>query len=343
MLSLSTSLISLPSDLSFEERVRRILDGDIPGLVLGQELGRREIPSWVQEARGAGHSITALEVPSSNSETTGSSNPSSFPDLFATDESERQLAAGSCLEAISCAQQHEISIVIVSNRSSESCQQNRQQNMVLEQFQARKNRISGDPEDPENARWLQKLQQQQQSELNQLWRANAPHPKRQQQKQDALLRTLDAVLEEATRRQVRIGLRETADLEGLPHRSDYQQIAREFEGAPLGLVADPAAALALSRLTGKESSDPVPDPQQLIGVVLRDCLGARTDQVVGTGDLDLELEFGQLAADLLRILEAPGETGADEIQLLGQFCRDRGIDGDPPPEPGEPFPIIGAK
>ena len=127
MLSLSTSLISLPSDLSFEERVRRILGGDIPGLVLGQELGRREIPSWVQEARGAGHSITALEVPSSNSETTGSSNPSSFPDLFAIDESERQLAAGSCLEAISCAQQHEIGIVIVSNRSSESCQQNRQQ------------------------------------------------------------------------------------------------------------------------------------------------------------------------------------------------------------------------
>ena len=194
MLSLSTSLIPQPSDLSFEAQVRWVLDGGIPGLTLGQELSRHEIRSWIREAKGSGHLITAIEAPCTTSKTTGSSNPAAIPCLFAIDESERRLATESCLKAISSADRHEIANVILLARSPTDSQLQQKHEKVIEDIQAQKDRINRDPADPEVVQWLEKLQRQQQNQLAELTRKNAPHPDLQRRREDSLLRTLDAVL-----------------------------------------------------------------------------------------------------------------------------------------------------
>ena len=340
LLSLSTSLIPL-QPLSLEARIRWILEGEIPGLVPGPELTSAEIPLLIREASGAGHSVTALIAPGSDSSSGDSDLRQPIPSLFAIEENERRHATQSCLQALAAAEQHEIGVVILSSTNNSAIDQHLDHEKVIEEIGAKKKSTAGETGDPKVARWHEKLQLEQQRRLSDLTRKKAPHPDLQRKRQDSLLRSLDAILEQASRRQIQVALRETAEIDGLPQRNSYGEIDEIFRGAPLGLIADPAAAAVLALLRGQDSVPPLPEGQQLSGFILRDCIGTRSDVLLGDGDLDVEIQFGQSGADLLRIVEAPPGTEPDRIRKLVRYCREKGLDGNPPPQPGNPFPIIG--
>ena len=161
---------------------------------------------------------------------------------------------------------------------------------------------------------------------------------------DALLRSLDPLLEQASRRGIRLALRETCHIGGIIDRSGFLEVYQVFHGAPLRLVADPAAATALSILQGHDQVPPLPEDQDLIeGCYLRDLSGTRPGALLGDGDLDLAGSYDGYSDESTRILEAPMGTAADRIAMVARTCRELGIDGAPPPVPGDPIPIIGGK
>lgn len=333
-------MIDRPS-ISFDEKVRWILDGGITGVVPGPEMSEEEIPGLIREAKGAGHQIPAVEAPGSGSRPATSGSNTKLPSLHAIDEQERRYASESCLKSIELAEQYEIEVVILSSRKNASSSQLSEYKKVIEEIQIQRNRLGTDRRDPQIERWHQQLDQQQRDRLQTLNRSLAPHPGLQQKRQDSLLRTLDAILEKASRCQIHIGLRETAEIDGLPTRTLFEELSKIFQGAPLGLISDPAAAMNLALLTGQEISSSPIDLQPLTGLILRDFHRTDPDRLLGEGELDLQQQFGDHDPKRLRIVETPSGTDSARIQEVARFCRENGLDGNPPPVAGEPFPIIG--
>ncbi|MGE4601271.1 MAG: hypothetical protein AAEJ65_00020 [Planctomycetota bacterium] len=340
MLSLSTAVIPL-QPLSFEAKVKWILDGEIPGVIPGAQMTAEEIPLLIREATGAGHLVPAVETPRALPGDRPALSAGRIPSICAVEENERLLATESCLQSVTLAQQHEIAIVILSCGSRTHLDHHLQQEQVVDEIDAKKKRLGNDPRDPEVARWHEKLHEQQGKRLQQLTRRGAPDPGLLKKQRDSLLRSLDAVLQEASRRQIHVAVRESDQLGRLPPRDYLDELTEIFQGAPLGFVCDPAGASVCTLLSGLEGSSLLPDPQPLLGVILRDRIGPRAGALLGEGDLDMELQFGNYAANLLRIIEAPPATDPVRIQQLAATCRQLGIDGDAPPQPADAFPIIG--
>jgi hypothetical protein len=345
LLSLSTAL--LPSSrLSLAEQVRWLLDGEIPGIVIGAEIERGQIAALVQEVDGAGHQVTALEAPrpgpSRAFDGAKQRQPRRCcPSLAALDQSERLAAQVSLLDALELADRHQLERVILSpadpggHDPTAECQQ------VIDETQQKIDR-SRSPDDPQTAAQVVRWIDQQRQQLAALTRPDLAAQHRQQKSRDALLRSLDPALERASELGISMALRESDRIGGLPDRSGFLELYQIFHGAPLHWIADPAAAQSLAILQGRETVDPLAeDPARVAGCYLRDLLDGSLVNL-GDGQLDLHPQFSGFADDDLRVIELSMGTTSQQVSEVASLCRSLGIDGAPPPQPGDPFPIIGA-
>ncbi|HIO66461.1 MAG TPA: hypothetical protein EYN40_07205 [Planctomycetes bacterium] len=346
MLSLSTSLLRDPPQ-PFSDQVRSILDAGIPGVVVGAEIATDQVPALVREAKGAGYAMTALEAPRPVASAAAKSQHPRLrcPSLASGEETQRQLAEQSTLDAISLADRHEINVVIVSIGAVQPGDLIHRCEQVIADTDAKLDQLEAvATRDPRQKLLAKRWTEQQQRQLRDLARPDEAMKQRRQVALDALLRSLDPLLEQASRRGIRLALRETCHIGGLIDRSGFLEVYQVFHGAPLRLVADPAAATALSILHGLDQVPPLPEDQDLIeGCYLRDLSGTRPGALLGDGDLDLAGSYDGYSDESTRILEAPMGTAADRIAMVARTCRELGIDGAPPPVPGDPIPIIGGK
>lgn len=344
MLSVSTSLLRDPPQ-PFSDQVSSILDAGIPGVVVGAEIVTDQIPALVREVRGAGYSMTAMEAPRPvASATVRSLHPRlRCPSLASAEETQRQLAQRSTLETVSLADRHEIDVVIVSIPQVQRDDRIHRCEQVIADTGAKLDALgSVDTRDPRQKLLAKRWSEEQQRQLRDLARPDEAMRHHRQVALDALLRSLDPLLERASRHGIRLALRETCHIGGLIDRSGFEEVYQVFRGAPLQLVADPAAATALSILEGLDQVPPLPeDPDLIEGCYLRDLSGTRPGALLGDGDLDLMVSYDGYSDASARIIEAPMGTAADRMAMVARTCRELGIDGAPPPLPGDPLPIIG--
>ncbi len=342
MLSLSTAMNHRYRG-SLDDRIRAILDCGIPGVVICGEDDLVELPDWKREISGAGHTICAVEAPRTLS-TGREDRPSRHtPSLVSLDTTERKQAVANTIETMAAAQAMEIPGVILippripDDGSAEKCR------VKLAQVNEKIARLGADAHrDPRTAGQIETWINEHRNWLNNTLRVDEATGKQRQAWRDALLRSLDSILEEADRRGITMTLRETDQLVGLPLRRQFQEIGDIFHGAPLQWLADPAAAECLSMLRGDEDVDPLPgDPHVIAGVLLRDRSGTVPGALLGQGEMDLLAAFSSFRDDALRIVEVAAGTTGDQIIEISALCRQLGIDGSPPPQPGDPFPIIG--
>ena len=350
MLSLSTALLP-SSPLSQAQQVRWLLDGEIPGIVIGAEIERDQIAALVQEVVGAGHQVTALEAPLPHpSAAFGGSQrrPPQFsrhprrccPSLAALEESERLAAQVSLLDALELVDRHQLRRVILSPSNpaghdpTAGCQQ------LIAETQQKIDRCRS-PEDPQTAAQVVGWIDQQRQQLKALTRPDRATQQRQQKSRDALLKSLDPALERASELAISIALRESDRIGTVTDRSGFLELYQIFHGAPLRWIADPAAAQSLAILQGLETVDPLPEDRARIeGCYLRDLLDNSLVNL-GDGKLDLQSQFSDFADDDLRVVELSSGTTSQQVKEMASLCRSLGIDGAAPPQPGDPFPIIG--
>ncbi len=344
MLSLSTSLLRDPPQ-PFRDQVASLLDAGIPGVVVGAEVVTDQIPELVREVTGAGYSMTAVEAPRpvASAKTRRLHPRLRCPSLAAGEETQRQLAEQSTLDSISLADRHQIEVVIVSIPEVQRDDRVRRCEQVIAETRAKLDQLAPvATRDPQQKLLAKRWSVEQQSQLRDLARPDEAMRHHRQVALDALLKSLDPLLEQASRHGIRLALRETCHIGGLIDRSGFDEVYQVFRGAPLKLVADPAAATALSLLEGLDQVPPLPeDPDLIEGCYLRDLSRTRPGVLLGDGDLDLAVSYDGYSDESTRIIEAPMGTAADRIAMVARICRELGIDGTPPPVPGDPFPIIG--
>ncbi len=342
MLSLSTAM-NHPSRGSLEDRIRTILDCGIPGVVICGDDDLVELPDWKREISAAGHTICAVEAPRSLSSGREDRLLRHTPSLASLDTTERKQAIANTIETMAAAQATDIPrLILVPPRipddgSAEKCR------VKLAQVNEKIARLGADAQrDPHKAGQIETWLLEHRNWLKNTLRVDDATQKQRQAWRDALLRSLDSILEEADRRGITMALRETGQMTGLPLRRQFEEIGEIFRGAPLQWLADPAAAECLSILRGDEQVDPLPgDPHSIAGFLLRDRSGTVAGALPGQGEMDLHDAFSPFRDDALRIIEVAAETTRDQIVEISALCRQLGIDGSPPPQPGDPFPIIG--
>ncbi|MDE0959692.1 MAG: hypothetical protein OSB09_02835 [Planctomycetota bacterium] len=339
MLSLSTSLLP-ESPLSLAEQVCWLLDGGIPGIVVGAEIDRERLAALVQEVDGAGHCVTALEAPRPHSSARNQHPRQRCPALSAIEEAERRLAVDSLLDALELADRYQIALVVVSPSHPGGHDPTADCHQLITETQLKIDR-AGSPDDPATAAQVKQWVDQQRQQLMRLTRPDGAAQQRQQKARDSMLRSLDTALERAAELGIALALRESDRIGGFTDRSGFLDLYQIFRGAPLRFMPDPAAAELLSTLLGLKTVTPLPEDLELIeGCYLRDRLDLSFANL-GDGDLDLSHQFGNYGAEDLRIIELSKGTTSQQVREVASLCRALGIDGSPPPQPGDPFPIIG--
>lgn len=144
---------------------------------------------------------------------------------------------------------------------------------------------------------------------------------------DALLFSLDRLLEVAARQGVALGLENRNHYFELPAKAEMQLIVKEFNGAPLGYWHDTGHA-HIHELLGIVSQREMLETfaQNLIGLHLHDARGLDDHRVPGTGDIDFSLLGPYLEEGRPLVIElAPGtspddvESGIAHVRALGDF------------------------
>lgn len=143
---------------------------------------------------------------------------------------------------------------------------------------------------------------------------------------DALLLSLDRLLNAAGKRAIRLALENRNLYHELPGPEEFDVIFREFDGGPLGYWHDTGHAQVSQELTltGQETLLKQYG-ERLLGMHLHDARGHRDHLVPGTGAVDFALIQSSLPADRPCVLELqPGSSEQEVLEGIA-FLREQGF------------------
>ena len=333
------------TDENPQDRLRTILDLQIPGVVLSPEDPLDQWALLTREITGARHALPAATAPVPEKPFLPRQEKR-IPRLDATDDSESKAARSVTLSALAHCRDLGIPALILTPSSlpPESDLQNlldRHQRWQLERIRCES---AVDPGDVESAAAAEIRIQQERQEYQRFLKVWQKQLLPLSQRRDSLFRNLDALLEEADRCEVTILIRESSQPWTPLARNEISAVFQTFSGAPIKPLLDPAAEAHCRNLCG-DDQDPSRTPVDLnpAGLVLGDYDAVGAETLPGHGMYNPKSLFFSEDAPLtypLHILDPATGTSADQISETVTHCRNLGIDGAPPPEPGEPWIIF---
>ena len=346
MLCLTTRMApAVPS--TPEERLKSVLEVEVPGIILGPEVPRSDWAAMIQEIRGAQYFVPAIFAPSFEKSWKNGAKRSS-PSLDAEDSTEAQFARDQVLDSLMRAEDLSIPYIILTpprlapqgplsklhQRHMEWAHKRNQLHTDLSSFPSR--------EDPQRLPFERELIRLQAEYVRfvENWRKQIPPVSR---RRNALLRNLDKILDEADRRQVSISLREGLDPETPCERHRLEEIFSIFDGAPLSMILDPVAAWLNMDMQGLNDVPAFTLTKECHGIILSDLDDLHREILIGEKGLHLWEQYHSEETPLslpLHILDPHEGTLTAELRHCKERCRELGLDGLPPPEPGEPFKIF---
>ena len=329
-------------DSQLDDRLRTILDSHIEGIILSSEDPLDHWPLIVREIIGAQHTIPAATAPVPEKPFLPG-RPRRLPQLDGLDESESKAALVSVLQSLSCARDQGIPALILTPPRLPGGVPLRDLNRRHQEWtQKRKNCESsitrGDLESMAAAEaQVAHLRSEYHRFLGQWEKSLPPLEKRR----DSFLRNLEKILDEADRFQIQILLRESRQPLTPLQRGDWAELMQRFAGAPMKPLLDPAAEAWNRELRGRELDPPAALPdQEAAGMILANMTTTGEECLPETGVFDPDLLFSKDGSPLqypIHILDPGPGTSADLLPETSSYCRQKGFDGDPPPEPGEPW------
>lgn len=344
MLCLTTRWVPW-ADSQLDERLRMVLDTHIEGIILSVEDPLDHWPQIVREIIGAQHSIPAATAPVPEKPFLPG-RPPRLPQLDGLDESESRAALDSVLQSLSCARDLGIPALILTpprlpGGSALQDLNRRHQDWIQKRQECEKSITQEDLESTAAAETrIAQLRGEYQRFLKQWEKSVPPLEKRR----DSLLRNLDKILDEADRTQIQILLRESRQPHTPLQRGDWDELMQRFAGAPMKPLLDPAAEAWNRELRGCEFDPPAPFPDQgSAGMILANVTATGEETLPESGIFNPDLLFCNEGSPLqypLHILDPAPGTAADLFPEASSYCRHKGFDGDPPPEPGEPWIIF---
>ncbi len=344
MLCLTTRMVPW-DDGELEQRIRTLLDVQIPGIILSHEDPLDHWVFMVREIRGAKHAVPAATVPAPGKPFLPG-QPHLLPHLDAIEESESRHALESVLHCLRHAEDLEIPSLILSPLTLPLSSQTQQlQRKHADWFQQRRALLKSIPkEDIDTIADIETrirfLLEEYLRFFTQWQQTVAPLTHRK----DGLLRNLEKILDEADRRGTQILLRESRDPSTPLQREDLSEVFERFSGAPLGHVLDPAAEAANRDMQGLESADVRESPlQQAAGLLLSNLDDSFRETLPLSGILEPDLLFCSDGAPIscpLHILDPAPKTSLSDLANAVVDIRNGGLDGKPAPEPGEPWKLF---
>ena len=344
MLCLTTRWVPW-SDENPQDRLRTILDLDIPGIILSSEDPLDQWSMLAREITGSQHSLPAATAPVPEKPFLPRQSRR-LPRLDAIEESEAKAARSVTLSALAHCRDLGIPALILTpsllpQESDRASLLSRQQQWQKEKFRCENAVTPGDVESAAAAEIQISKERSDYQRFLKVWHKQLLpiHSRR-----DALFKNLDPLLNEADRCQVTLLIRESSDPWNPLARDEMAAVFQTFSGAPMRFLFDPAAESRSRDLLANELEAPSPLPDQdPAGMVLGDFNAGGEETLPGHGLYNPKsLFFSDEAAFSypLHILDpAPGPNPGDFHETV-ELCRNLGIDGAPPPEPGEPWIIF---
>lgn len=316
-----------------EDRVRRVLDLDFPQIEIAHPLTREEMNVWCQSLRNGTQRVVAIRnqilTPSRWLEPNGSMGLR--PSLAAVDESERRAAVEETIIHLDQCQQFEARCLILEggrvNRDGVD------RSRIHEAYAAKEWRHGGDF-----------VRESVQTEAHQLIAARFAAGERPV---DALLRSLDAILDRADSSGVAIALTNRRYLESVPTLTEFPRILGEFEGSPLRTWLDVGHAEYQSQLGWWDSTiAPSIFKNTLAGLTFTDGIGITDGLPPGEGWIQYQeflggvIDWEESGPPVPSILRCATDVEPERIFAGVENLKQRGFLGPPPPDV-EIFPRIG--
>ena len=344
MLCLTTRWVPW-TDENPQDRLRTILDLNIPGILLSSEDPLDQWALLVREIQGARHTIPAATAPVPEKPFLPR-QIRRLPRIDSVDDSEARAAVQSTVSALSHCRDLGIPALALTppslpHESDLPALLNRQQQWLQERLRCEKAITPGDVESSAGAEIRIRQEREEYQRFLKVWHKRLlPLP----QRQDACFRFLDRILDEADRCDVVILLRESSQPWTPFSRSGLGEIFQTFSGAPMKSLLDPAAEAWSRELLANEleAVSPHPEPGPA-GLILGDYDTEGRETLPGMGLFPPQSLFFDEEAALtcpLHILDPAPGVSPDQVLETVSECRNLGIDGAPPPEPGEPWIIF---
>jgi sugar phosphate isomerase/epimerase len=131
---------------------------------------------------------------------------------------------------------------------------------------------------------------------------------------DALRFSLDKLLRAADKRSLRLGLETRYHYHELPSPDDFEDLLKEFDGAPLGYWHDTGHAFVNEHLGLMTADDLLTRlSSRLVGIHLHDAQGLEDHLPPGAGDMDFQTLVPHMATGVSSVLELRPGTPQDDV------------------------------